>query len=86
MTSQGTRDVQNPELNNISSNLKLSELVDMNTGLESPGILLLKNGQDIRDIQDQELEQLLDEYQDVFCKELPESLPPKRAVDHEINM
>ena len=67
------------------SNFKLLKLVNMNTGPESPGIPLLKNGQDIRDIQDQELKQLLGEYQDVFSKEVPEGLPPKRAVDHEIN-
>jgi hypothetical protein len=57
----------------------------MNAGPDSLGISLLKNGQDIRDIQDQELEQLLGEYQDIFRNELPEGLPPKRAVDHEIN-
>src|SRR5436305_374185 len=52
---------------------------------ESPGISLLKNGQDIRDIEDEELKQLLGEYKDIFREESPEGLPPKRALDHEIN-
>ena len=36
-------------------------------------------------MSDLELERLLSEYPDIFCSELPEGLPPKRAVDHEIN-
>jgi hypothetical protein len=42
-------------------------------------------GSDLDQIQDSELEWLLGEYQDIFRNELPEGLPPKRAVDHEIN-
>ena len=36
-------------------------------------------------VQDPELRKLLDEFRDVFKDELPDGLPPKRAVDHEIN-
>jgi hypothetical protein len=41
--------------------------------------------QDLGDIQNQELRELLGEYRDIFRNELLEGLPPKRAVDHEIN-
>ena len=34
---------------------------------------------------DAELQALLQEFKDVFREELPDGLPPKRAVDHEIN-
>jgi len=30
------------------------------------------------------LDQLLQEYRDIFREELPDGLPPKRAVDHTI--
>ena len=36
-------------------------------------------------VQDPELQKLLDEFRDVFRNELPDELPPQRAVDHEIN-
>src|SRR5437667_2356955 len=31
------------------------------------------------------LKRLLKEYKDIFCEELPDGLPPKRAVDHAID-
>ena len=34
---------------------------------------------------DAELRAVLHEHKDVFQDELPDGLPPKRAVDHEIN-
>jgi len=68
-----------------SSGLVQPEPVKKSSDLESPGIPLLKNGQDIRDVQDQELERLLGGYKDIFRNELPEDLPPKRALDHVIN-
>lgn len=39
----------------------------------------------ISNVQDPELWKLLDEFHDVFRNELPNGLPPQRAVDHEIN-
>ena len=35
--------------------------------------------------EDQELQDLLDEFRDVFREELPDGLPPKRDVDHVID-
>src|SRR5437667_3153996 len=35
--------------------------------------------------EDQELQDLLDEFRDVFGEELPDGLPPKRDVDHVID-
>ena len=43
------------------------------------------NDEGVREIQDKEVKQLLNEYLDIFRNDLPEGLPPKRAVDHEIN-
>ena len=37
------------------------------------------------DSSNAELQALLQEFKDVFRDELPDGLPPKRAVDHEIN-
>lgn len=50
---------------------------DQSSGLKSLGIPLLKNGQDIHDIEDLELQQLLGEYKDIFHNEMSEGLPPK---------
>ena len=36
-------------------------------------------------VQDPEIQKLVDEFRDVFRDELPDGLPPQRAVDHEIN-
>ena len=58
---------------------------EQSSGLESLDIQSLKNGQDIHDIDDLELQQLLGEYKNIFRNEMPEGLPPKRAIEHEIN-
>lgn len=37
-------------------------------------------------LQQKELEKLLTEFNDVFLDQLPAGLPPKRVVDHHIDL
>jgi len=52
---------------------------------EKSNIMQLNVCQEFDDIEDPTLQKLLGEYNDIFRNELPEGLPPKRAVDHAID-
>ena len=41
---------------------------------------------DTTDRERRDLQVLLDEFQDVFPKELPSTLPPRSTIDHHIEM
>jgi hypothetical protein len=82
---------QTPQLNILTTAAELQRW-----GQEEDGIMWLCHLGEVADVPEEEkklplelaglLEPILEEYQDVFRKELPPGLPPQREVDHRITL
>ena len=60
---------------------EIAQLNVMNSSEENSGIAGIAGIADLS----KKLQDLLDEFRDVFRNELPDGLPPKRGVDHVID-
>ena len=65
---------------NVDSTKKGENSVEDSSAARSLGV-----GSSPSEVEKTKLGQLIHGYRDIFCEDLPEGLPPKRAVDHTID-